>query len=682
MSEEMFAEAVRAAKTGQRRRARDLFTRLLKTQPENADYWLWMSATVESEKEQLFCLQKALKFDPNSIAARRGLVMLGALKLEEAALPPPPRLDEFTPTMPAAKAAGRLGEFLAKPFNRAVLFAAGAGLALVVVAGLVLIAIFAPQIFNPPKVVVVTNTPVPTNTVEIIPTAMATSAPEDCGRPQQVNPATPLAAYLCVAAFTTPLFVPTESIAPPQEAYQIVRNAYRSQSWDRVLDFGDQAIAAAPNNPYPYFYVAEAQRNTGNYRDAESNYQRALAQNNGFVPAYYGRALARFARNNASNALRDLDASLEREAGFLPAYVTRAEYYSANGNAAPAVADLEQARALAPENPDVLARLALAYAENNQPQQAILTADEALALDPSQVIAYYARGRASLALDDAQAAQADLSLSYPYLIDPASFSSLFPVASALNVANAYAANALYAYGATQAALGEDAIALEALNDALSRLSSLPLARLVRGQILLRAGQYEAARADFNAVIGQLQAERNSPRLAEAYIGNGQALLASDLPDGATSNFLAATRILTDSFDAHLGLGQALLAADHADEAIEPLTVAVAVARDEAEQALALYWRAEAHLAARRQAEAVKDLQAAVALTSEASTVAVLPTAEARLKELGFAATATRTPQPPTATSAAKATATRAPSRTPSPAATTSRTPAVAVSATP
>jgi len=84
MSAEMFNEAVQAVKAGQRKRAKDLLTRLLKTEPNNAEHWIWMSAVVETEKEQIFCLQKAYKLDAASMAARRGLVLLGAMSPEEA----------------------------------------------------------------------------------------------------------------------------------------------------------------------------------------------------------------------------------------------------------------------------------------------------------------------------------------------------------------------------------------------------------------------------------------------------------------------------------------------------------------------------------------------------------------------------------------------------------------------
>ena len=100
MSDEMLKEAISALRAGQRLRAKDLLTRLIKVEQGNADYWLWMSAAVDTEKEQIYCLQNALKADPNSIPARRGLVVLGSLKPDAANLPPPHHLDRLTVPRP------------------------------------------------------------------------------------------------------------------------------------------------------------------------------------------------------------------------------------------------------------------------------------------------------------------------------------------------------------------------------------------------------------------------------------------------------------------------------------------------------------------------------------------------------------------------------------------------------
>jgi hypothetical protein len=88
--EKMFREALDAIKQGQRSRARDLLTRLIRTDASNADYWLWMSTIVENPNERVFCLESALKADSNNPTARRGLVLLGVRPPDENVTPVPP----------------------------------------------------------------------------------------------------------------------------------------------------------------------------------------------------------------------------------------------------------------------------------------------------------------------------------------------------------------------------------------------------------------------------------------------------------------------------------------------------------------------------------------------------------------------------------------------------------------
>ena len=59
-----FQEAVEALREGNKTRARELLTGLLKNDQSNATYWVWMSATVDSTKERIYCLQTAFKLDP------------------------------------------------------------------------------------------------------------------------------------------------------------------------------------------------------------------------------------------------------------------------------------------------------------------------------------------------------------------------------------------------------------------------------------------------------------------------------------------------------------------------------------------------------------------------------------------------------------------------------------------
>src|SRR4030043_2400628 len=88
--EKMYEAALEAIDQGQTTRARDLFTRLLRSDSSKAEYWLWMSTLVDTEKERIYCLESALRADPDNEAARRGLVILGARQAGDDVTPIPP----------------------------------------------------------------------------------------------------------------------------------------------------------------------------------------------------------------------------------------------------------------------------------------------------------------------------------------------------------------------------------------------------------------------------------------------------------------------------------------------------------------------------------------------------------------------------------------------------------------
>ena len=93
----MFQEAVDALREGEKAKAKNLLTRLLKTDQNNPQYWIWLSAAVDSTKERIYCLQTALQLDPENATAKRGLVLMGALPPDESIQPFPlnrPRLWE------------------------------------------------------------------------------------------------------------------------------------------------------------------------------------------------------------------------------------------------------------------------------------------------------------------------------------------------------------------------------------------------------------------------------------------------------------------------------------------------------------------------------------------------------------------------------------------------------------
>src|SRR5512135_1225619 len=85
----MFEDAVDALRQGERARGKEILTRLLKADQNNPNYWIWMSAAVDTAKERIYCLETALKLDPANAIAKRGLVLLGGLPADEKIQPFP-----------------------------------------------------------------------------------------------------------------------------------------------------------------------------------------------------------------------------------------------------------------------------------------------------------------------------------------------------------------------------------------------------------------------------------------------------------------------------------------------------------------------------------------------------------------------------------------------------------------
>lgn len=645
MSDEMLKEAVAALKAGQRLRAKDLLTRLIKVDQSNADYWLWMSAAVDTEKEQIYCLQNALKADPNSVPARRGLVVMGALRPEEANLPPAHELEDLPVRLPSIGPGGGLGGLLTQRRNVERLAIFGLGLLTVVVLLTAFFAVFKLGPFAPRQnFVVVTSTPPPTNAP---PTAAVTTLPEGaCTLPADPNPATPLAAYLCLTQTATPVPVATVNFAA--EDFKTIQSAYTKQQWDRIVDRA-ASVTTDPtlaDSAEVFFYVAEAYRHTGNLPEALKNYRAAIKKNANFAPAYWGQALVEIAQSKLNEARADFDKALSADPAFVPAYLDRAALAGSEGKWDAAVADLEAARLAAPSNALVKAYLALAYVAVDRASDGQAMADAAVARDPGLALGYFARGRVALALGHPAESEADLSLSYKYVL---TLDHPLPAQ--------WQASVLYFTAAGKIAIGDDATGLTLLNQAIGLDDQNALAFRARADLYLRAAGFEAARADYSAAITLFERSApGSPALAWTYVGLGQALMGLTQPEGAAPAFQAALDIAPDGFAANLGLGQAQFQNGKLDDALAALNAALPLAHGAAEQAPVYQWRAEVYRAAGRTAEEAVDLLTLRALIFNSDPR--VPTVVARLTEIGPLPTETPGPTATGPTPTATATATR------------------------
>jgi tetratricopeptide (TPR) repeat protein len=652
MPDEMFDEAVQALKAGQRLRAKDLLTRLIKVDQSKPDYWLWMSAAVDTDKEQVFCLQNVLKLDPNSIPARRGMVVLGALKPDEAGLPPASVLEDARVAIPDLAPGTGLAGFLSNRRRREMLAIVGVGAVALVAVVLACLAVVAPGIFRPQKYVVVTDTPGPTQRAAAASASQVAVAA--CGLPANPDPATPLAVFLCLTQTPTAVPIATE-VSGPSENYNNLKTDYKAANWTDIVTRAHDFLtdSSVPQSAHVFFYLGEAYRHTGDLNNANKYYSSAVQKDANFAPAYWGRALVEVAQGKRQPALADFDHATVTDPTFVAGYVDRAVYENLAGDPASALSDLQQAQLAAPHNAVVLANLALAEVDSGQAAPALEQAKAALAIDPGLALGYFARGRAEYAQADYAAADQDLTQSYRYVL---AIENPLPAQ--------YQAATLYLTALAKAANNDSATALALLTQANSLDNSNVTVLLTRGQLYLAANRFEEARADYAAATSNLEkAAPKDPRLLQSNVGLGQSLLALNRPSDAVGPFLAATKLEPNSFAANLGLGQAALGAGQTDAAIAAGTVAINAASAPADSARAYFVRAQAYAAAGQSAAAAADLIAYRGLASP--TDPQQATAAAQLTHIGPVASSTPTITPtPAKSPTPTATATRTPTRTP------------------
>jgi tetratricopeptide (TPR) repeat protein len=694
MADEMFNEAKKALRAGQRMRAKDLLTRLIKTDQNNVDYWVWMSASVDTEKEQIFCLQNALKADPNSIAARRGLVLLGALKLEDANLPPPSVLEAIPVTLPGLSSGSGLAGFVSQRRNQQWLLIGGVGLVAVVLIGFMIALSINPYMFTPPKQVVVTSTPtvnIPgTQTQQVIgatqiavnatQTAVTTRTPqalrptatntfEACSLPPNPDPATPLAVYVCATPQATE--IPYTADVSNAEDYAKLKKAYSESDWSTILNRAPNALkdAAIKGIPSAHFFIAEAYRHTDQNPDAVKAYGEALKRNERFAAAYWGRALAQLALNRQTDALKDFEQALKADPTFVAVYIDRGVFYALTGDNTKALGDLEAARNLAPNNAVGLAHLAIVSVDADRAQDGYDLAQQAIGMDSGLALAYFARGRALAALGQAAEADRDFQAVVRY-VQTEDAALIGP----------FRASVFYAIGLNKVALNADADAITFFTQGVGAEANYTPLYFARGAAYWRTDQFEAARSDYNTALNQIyRISPDDPRLGEAFLGLGQAFLGLNQTDDAIQNLREAARRLPTSFLARITLGQAQLLDKRYDDAVATFTEALALTSDTGEIAQALYFRAMTHQQAGQLAEAIADLVEAQQLAGSQSAYGA--TAEAALTQIGPLPTDTPVPSlTPTRTLTPKVTATAKATATPKVTATSNATPTVAATA--
>jgi tetratricopeptide (TPR) repeat protein len=421
-------EAIDALRAGDRVRARDLLTRMLKTDQNNATYWLWLSSAVDTQKERIYCLQSALRLDPQNASAKRGLILLGGLPPDDSIPPFPlnhPRMWEEKLTVPKEAVEKKHG--WADPVTRIFMILGIAVITLgLFVGGYMLL----PKNARPSLGGLRSPTRRPSVTITYTPSSTPlyrTPTPTFLG-------ATPLAFFLDKTYTATPLYIQTVHPVISRAAFQYGLRSLAQGQYETARVQFEEVLKSEPDAGDVYYYIGETYRAESNFHAARDSYQEAINRNLGFAPAFLGRARANRGINPQADISSDLDEAIHLDPKFTEAYIERGKY-RLDDNPAGAIADLRTAIELSPDSALAYLYISKAQLDEKDYEAALASAQHANQLDITLVPAYLALAQAYIATG--QTDQAVPVLQTYTIYAPNDYPAFLTLGTAYNAAGYY-----------------------------------------------------------------------------------------------------------------------------------------------------------------------------------------------------------------------------------------------------
>ena len=621
--DKMLQEAIQDIQDGKKDQARDLLTRLLKADQKNPDYWLYMSAVVDSSSEKVFCLESVLRLDPENQAARRGLILLGSRSPDESIIPVPVIKKKWATDLEPEEELPKnpIARMMRNPVVRVVTFVGAA----VILAGLIWLSIYA---FRPQNrgVTFIQVSTTPKSIEAYLPSKTPTQpSPTPLVRsptPTFIGP-TPLWMLLKETYTPTPRYIDTPH--PIYEAYRTGMRSLDRNDYKSMINFMSQAVQNDPNSPDLYYYLGEAYRLTSDNENALSSYEKAIQVDQNFAPAYLRRAQMNLILDPKAEVGDDFEKAIALDPNLVEAFIEYAAYQIAQGDYEAALDNLDKVEEKAPYEPRLYLLKAQIYLNQGEYTTALENAQKAYDLDQTQLPIYLALAQASLLNDKPKDAQ---KLIETYLL------------------------------------------YEGKN---------PQAWLILGLSAFQNGDQETA---FKGMDKALELDN---RLPEAYQYRGRLYLDMGEGQKAVNDLVEAVRFKPNDFEINLELGRALLLAKRYSDAFRQLNSTENLAETDAQLAEVYYWRGQTLEAGSNPRAAEADYLALLALPSEEVPGDYIVFARARISAMrsptptaSSTSTATLTPTPtstrtltPTLTSTPSRTATASP--TPTPTATPTKT---------
>jgi len=408
MSEDrILQEAISAIDNGQRARARDLLTRLLRQDQARVDVWLYMSAVVDTSKERIFCLENVLKYDPDNETAANGLVLLGSMQPDEQRSPVRP-LDErkreegeiFDAQGESAGAGKRSYTKVPAGQMLSLIFAS------LLAVALIFIGVFGNPFYKPGANAAGSGAPTatlrPLGMLGPTSTTIPSKTPEG-GVPTD-NPSKPTALSFFVAETYTPTPRYVNTPRPNNEAYEAGLRSLDAGNYGQAIALFEQALEQLSETDDDLdirYYIGLAMLYGGDPEDAKREFDLIIQEDSLFAPAYLGRAKARLLMQPNFNVAADIYKAIGIDAEYVDAYLLMAEFRLDRGEPEEALPFIVQLLNFAPDVALGQHYLAEAYLALGQPEEALEPAQKAHDLDVKLVKNYLTLGRALVENDAA-----------------------------------------------------------------------------------------------------------------------------------------------------------------------------------------------------------------------------------------------------------------------------------------
>jgi tetratricopeptide (TPR) repeat protein len=495
LEQDLYTQAMAAFKANDMVKARELLSQLLKIDRKNIEYWLWMSAAVETPKERIYCLREVLILDPENEEAALGLRMLG----ENAPDPQPvPRSDPLVIPWKT--------QIEIEDENPAGQRALRSKIALFSILGLIIIAVFGFGIYLALRPSQSANTAtVKRWTVTPLPTATETL-------PATITPTGTIGLSIVLDSTFTPTAIYVATPHNRLEAYTAGMRAYEKKDWTNAVTYFNQVLTAEPQDADVYYHLGDVYRFEGDYASALSAYQKSIEINANFAPGYLGEAQVDLygPKVNTDAALAALQKAVTLDPNLNQAYLELANVSLAQNDPDSAMTWLDKLNDSMPNNAQVELIRAQTYMAQGNLDQALTTIQKARADDRSVLKIY-------LVWTQILQAQGEYNASLVPLLTyvnnaPASLGSKILLARAYYM------------------IGDTDQALTLVNDCLAQDDKFTDAHLLRGDINLSQSKVEDARTDFNAIL------RYDYNNFDANIGIGRVMLANTMAGSAYNQF--------------------------------------------------------------------------------------------------------------------------------------------------